>query len=119
MVARFGQRPGTSAHLPQRATARAAARHAEGDGKALIVIAITALAAGAALIWPVTHAHANSGTVEEQMACTPDVFRLCSAQIPSEERIVECLNNNIRKLSPSCRKVIDGDNEQEKPRRRR
>ena len=27
----------------------------------------------------------HSGTLEQQMACTPDVFRLCGAQIPDDE----------------------------------
>lgn len=52
---------------------------------------------------------AHSGTADEQQACTPDVFRLCSAQIPSETRIVACLNKNMAKLSPACRDVMKGD----------
>lgn len=52
---------------------------------------------------------AHSGTADEQQACTPDVFRLCSAQIPSEARIVACLNKNMAKLSPACRAVMKGD----------
>ncbi|MBS0253298.1 MAG: hypothetical protein JSR78_19740 [Proteobacteria bacterium] len=52
---------------------------------------------------------AHSGTADEQEACTPDVFRLCSAQIPSETRIVACLNKNMAKLSPACRAVMRGD----------
>ena len=31
------------------------------------------------------------GTSEQQMACTPDVFRLCGAQIPDVNRIVGLL----------------------------
>jgi hypothetical protein len=31
------------------------------------------------------------GTAEQQMACTPDVWRLCGAQIPDGDRIVACL----------------------------
>jgi hypothetical protein len=50
---------------------------------------------------------AHSGTKEEQDACTPDVFRLCSAVIPDEARIVACLNRKVAKLSPACRAVID------------
>jgi hypothetical protein len=52
---------------------------------------------------------AHSGTADEQQACTPDVFRLCSAQIPSEDRIVACLNRHLPKLSPACRAVMKGD----------
>jgi hypothetical protein len=48
----------------------------------------------------------HSGTDAEQRACTPDVFRLCSAAIPSERRIVACLKSNKAKLSPACRKVF-------------
>jgi hypothetical protein len=53
-------------------------------------------------------AFAHSGTAEEQAACTPDVLSLCFWDIPSEDRIVACLNRNLKKLSPACRKVIDG-----------
>ena len=35
-------------------------------------------------------------------ACKPDVFRLCSAAIPWRDRIVACLHENKRKLSPAC-----------------
>jgi hypothetical protein len=30
----------------------------------------------------------NRGTMEQQMACTPDVFRLCGEQIPDVDRSV-------------------------------
>src|SRR4051794_39629429 len=71
-----------------------------------------ALAAAAALFAALLVAQppaalAHSGTKEEQDACTPDVFRLCSAVIPDETRIVACLNRKIAKLSPACRAVID------------
>lgn len=84
-----------------------------------IILAAMGVSAAAIMLWDIGHARANSGTVEEQMACTPDVFRLCSAEIPSEERIVECLNKNISKLKPACRKVMEGDSEPEQPRRRK
>jgi hypothetical protein len=51
---------------------------------------------------------AHSGTAEEQAACTPDVFSLCSSEIPDEKRIVACLNRKIGQLSSECRKVIAG-----------
>ena len=31
------------------------------------------------------------GTFEQQLACTPDVWRLCGDQIPDVNRIVACL----------------------------
>jgi hypothetical protein len=54
---------------------------------------------------------AHSGTQEEQSACTPDVLSLCFWQIPNEEKIVACLNKNLNRLSPECRKVIAGDDD--------
>jgi hypothetical protein len=47
------------------------------------------------------------GTLEQQMACTPDVFRLCGAQIPDVNRIVACLQQNTPQLSGACRAVFD------------
>ncbi|RUO97492.1 MAG: hypothetical protein EKK30_16255 [Hyphomicrobium sp.] len=61
----------------------------------------------------------HSGTQEEQQACTPDVFRLCSAQIPNEDRIVACLNKHMAKLSPACREVMRGDSAKTKSREKR
>ena len=66
------------------------------------------------------------GTLEQQMACTPDVFRFCGAQIPDVNRIVACLQQNTPQLSGSCRAVFDsnasapqqGAPEQAVPRRR-
>ncbi|WP_245279938.1 hypothetical protein [Hyphomicrobium sp. 99] len=62
---------------------------------------------------------AHSGTADEQAACTPDVLSLCFWQIPNEDRIVECLNKNIKKLSPACRKVIDGPPDKKDDRSKR
>jgi hypothetical protein len=47
------------------------------------------------------------GTMEQQMACTPDVFRFCGAQIPDVNRIVACLRLNTPQLSGPCRAVFD------------
>ena len=48
----------------------------------------------------------NRGTWEQQMACTPDVWRLCGAQIPDANRIVACLRRNTPNLSDRCRAVF-------------
>jgi hypothetical protein len=48
----------------------------------------------------------DRGTKEDQDACTPDVYRLCSAFIPDEKRILACLKQNKEKLSPACRRVL-------------
>jgi hypothetical protein len=47
------------------------------------------------------------GTWKQQMACTPDVWRLCSAQVPDVNRIVACLQRNSQQLSGACRAVIE------------
>jgi hypothetical protein len=63
----------------------------------------------------------NRGTMEQQMACTPDVFRLCGEQIPDADRIVVCLRQNIPQLSGPCRAVFEPNvstNQQAAPRRR-
>ena len=49
------------------------------------------------------------GTAEQQMACTPDVFRLCGAAIPDVNRIVGCLQQNTPLLSPACRAVFESN----------
>jgi hypothetical protein len=50
------------------------------------------------------------GTMEQQMACTPDVWRLCSDQIPDVNRIVACLQRNTPNLSGGCRAVFNSNN---------
>lgn len=49
------------------------------------------------------------GTWEQQMACTPDVWRLCSDQIPDVSRIVACLRANTPQLSNNCRAVFESN----------
>jgi len=49
------------------------------------------------------------GTWEQQMACTPDVWRLCSDQIPDVGRIVGCLRQNTPQLSNNCRAVFESN----------
>ncbi|MDF0582713.1 hypothetical protein [Bradyrhizobium yuanmingense] len=51
------------------------------------------------------------GTMEQQMACTPDVWRLCSDQIPDVNRIVACLQQNTPQLSSGCRAVFQSSNQ--------
>jgi len=55
---------------------------------------------------PPAAAQEHRGTMEQQMACTPDVFRLCGAAIPDENRIVACLQANTPQLSAPCRAVF-------------
>lgn len=64
----------------------------------------------------------NRGTMEQQMACTPDVWRLCSDQVPDVSRITACLQQNTPQLSSGCRAVFQSNNQmqpqQQLPRNR-
>jgi len=60
-----------------------------------------ALAAGLAASIASTESHAY--TPEQQQACSPDAFRLCSADIPDVDRITACMIRNKSQLSPQCR----------------
>ena len=69
-----------------------------------------------------TFAEEYRGTWEQQMACTPDVWRLCSDQIPDVSRITACLQQNTPQLSSGCRAVFQSNNQmppqQQVPRNR-
>ncbi len=41
--------------------------------------------------------------MEQQQACMPDAFRLCSSEIPDVGRITACMVHNRSQLSPQCR----------------
>jgi hypothetical protein len=60
-------------------------------------------------------AQEHRGTFEQQLACTPDVFRLCNAEIPDENRIVACLRQNTALLGDSCRAVFEAENSVPEP----
>ncbi|MDH2383845.1 hypothetical protein [Bradyrhizobium sp. CER78] len=55
------------------------------------------------------------GTWEQQMACTPDVWRLCGDQIPDTNRIVACLRQNTPQLSSGCRAVFESNASTQQP----
>ena len=57
------------------------------------------------------------GSYEQQMACTPDVWRLCGDQIPDVGRIVACLRQNTPQLSNGCRAVFESSAEQQQANR--
>jgi hypothetical protein len=46
------------------------------------------------------------GTLEERIACTPDVLRLCSAFIPDADQITACLRQKNAELSDACKPFI-------------
>jgi hypothetical protein len=63
------------------------------------VSVLTAVVAGPA-------AAQGRGSMEDQMACTPDVYRLCSSYVPDEDAIVACLKRNVNVLSRACHAVF-------------
>jgi hypothetical protein len=52
-------------------------------------------------------AQENRGTPEQQAACAPDAFRLCSSYIPDPGRVERCLRQQKARLSASCRALFD------------
>ncbi len=70
-----------------------------------------ALAFGCLTLQSTAFSQEYRGTWEQQRACTPDVWRLCGAQVPDAGRIVACLRRNASQLSDGCRAVFaQGDN---------
>src|SRR5690242_16481534 len=54
--------------------------------------------------WPST---GRAFTQEDQRRlCTPDVWRLCSSEIPDVERITACMRRQRAHLSEGCRSVF-------------
>ena len=50
---------------------------------------------------------AAPGTDAQRAACTPDVFRLCSSDIPNVDKIVACLKRERPRLSAACQQVFN------------
>lgn len=46
------------------------------------------------------------GTMAQQDACRPDVFKLCSNFIPDVGEIIACLRGNEARLSEACHQVM-------------
>ena len=72
---------------------------------------VLALSIGGIVAHGAVYAGEYRGTWEQQMACTPDVWRLCSGQIPDVDRIVACLRQNTPQLSDGCRAVFASNNQ--------
>ena len=80
-----------------------------------IVLSIALAIATTAVVVPAS-SQENRGTWEQQMACTPDVWRLCSDQVPDVGRITACLRQNTPQLSNNCRAVFESQaNAQQQP----
>ena len=50
---------------------------------------------------------ARAQTSAQRTACTPDVMRLCAAQIPNAGAITACLRAKRADLSGACRLVME------------
>jgi hypothetical protein len=46
------------------------------------------------------------GTPEDRAACEPDVQRYCRSAIPDQLRVLGCLQDNRRQISPACQGVL-------------
>ena len=55
---------------------------------------------------PTAAVASDRGSAEDQLACTPDVYRLCAGNIPDEDAITECLREHKPQLSAGCRVVF-------------
>ena len=53
-----------------------------------------------------SYAQQHGGSAEDQLACTPDVYRLCAGNIPDEDAITDCLRQHRPQLSAGCRAVF-------------
>jgi hypothetical protein len=81
-----------------------------------IVLGLAVAIAGIGTVAPAS-SQEYRGTWEQQMACTPDVWRLCGDQIPDVSRIVACLRQNTPQLSNGCRAVFESNAEQQQANR--
>jgi hypothetical protein len=68
-----------------------------GSGAMVLVLALTTWSTSSFAI----------GSAEQRAACTPDVFRLCSSEIPNVDRIVACLKQQRPNLSKPCQAVMN------------
>jgi hypothetical protein len=86
-----------------------------------IVLGLALSIASATAVQNSAQSQEHRGTLEQQLACTPDVFRLCGEHIPDSNRIVACLKQNTPQLSGPCRAVFESNASappQPAPRRR-
>jgi len=67
-----------------------------------VVLTSGILTAAAALADP-----SSLATPGQRRACTPDVYRLCAAEIPNPRAITACLRRKRTNLSDACRAVFE------------
>ncbi len=71
------------------------------------IYGLTPMFALALLAAPLESASAFS--LEAQMQCTGDVYRLCSSAIPNVDQITACMKQQRKQLSAGCRGVMERD----------
>ena len=64
------------------------------------------LVVGALALPTAAFAQQHKGSIEDQLACTPDVYRLCASDIPDEDAITACLRQHKAQLSDGCKAVF-------------
>jgi hypothetical protein len=74
-----------------------------------IILGVALSTTGAVAAQGPAHSEEYQGTWAQRMACTPDVMRLCSDQIPDANRIVACLRQNTPQLGSACRAVFESN----------
>lgn len=47
-----------------------------------------------------------TGTPEDRAACEPDVQKYCRHAIPDQLRVLSCLQENRKRISPTCQGVL-------------
>ena len=45
-------------------------------------------------------------TPAQRQACEQDAHRLCPDAMPDEQRVRQCLQRNMRRLTPTCRSAF-------------
>jgi hypothetical protein len=83
--------------------------------KLRIFLSLATVVGGGIAAQTAASAEEYRGTWEQQMACTPDVMRLCGDQIPDANRIVACLRQNTAQLGNSCRAVFESSASAQQP----
>ena len=51
-------------------------------------------------------AAASAESQDDQNACMNDAFTVCGQAIPDRDRVAACLAQNIKRISPACRAVM-------------
>jgi hypothetical protein len=100
---------GTRASWRAETPVEAKKRKGPGMRTLRILLSLVTAVGGGLAVQSAASAQENRGTWEQQMACTPDVWRLCSDQIPDVGRIVTCLRQNTPQLSNNCRAVFESN----------